>query len=78
MEQPNFRLLIVDDQSPTARVVSRISLRGAFRPIRVLHRTGHRGLGRSYVDGLGEALREPVDVICQMDADLSHDRGSFR
>jgi len=40
----------------------------------VMHRTGPRGLGRSYIDGLKHAVAQPgVDVICQMDADLSHD-----
>src|SRR5215467_7066143 len=74
MEQPNVRLLLVDDQSPdgTGDLADRLASEHAGR-IRVLHRTGRRGLGRSYVDGLKEALREPVDVVCQMDADLSHD-----
>jgi dolichol-phosphate mannosyltransferase len=74
MEQPNLRLLVVDDQSPdgTGRLADQLASEHSGR-IRVLHRTGHRGLGRSYVDGLREALREPVDLICQMDADLSHD-----
>jgi len=74
MEQPNLRLLVVDDQSPdgTGELADRLAHHYAGR-IRVLHRTGRRGLGRSYVDGLREALREPVDIICQMDADLSHD-----
>src|SRR5207248_3293324 len=39
----------------------------------VMHRTGVRGLGRSYIDGIARSIHEPVDVICQMDADLSHD-----
>ena len=74
MEQPGVRLLVVDDQSPdgTGDVADQLASDHAGR-IQVLHRTGHRGLGRSYVDGLTIALREPVDVICQMDADLSHD-----
>jgi dolichol-phosphate mannosyltransferase len=74
MEQPNLRLLVVDDQSPdgTGDLADQLARAHSSR-ISVLHRTGHRGLGRSYVDGLREALREPVDVICQMDADLSHD-----
>jgi dolichol-phosphate mannosyltransferase len=74
MEQPNLRLLVVDDQSPdgTGDLADELTRAHSSR-ISVLHRTGHRGLGRSYVDGLREALREPVDVICQMDADLSHD-----
>src|SRR5215467_4001960 len=74
MEHPNLHLLLVDDQSPdgTGELADRLASEHPGR-IHVLHRTGHRGLGRSYVDGLREALREPVDVICQMDADLSHD-----
>jgi dolichol-phosphate mannosyltransferase len=39
----------------------------------VLHRTGPRGLGRSYLEAFRAAIDEPVDVVCQMDADLSHD-----
>ena len=37
-----------------------------------MHRTGPRGLGRSYVDGLKRALETDATLICQMDADLSH------
>ena len=40
--------------------------------IEVMHRTGQRGLGRSYVDGLKRALQTDASLICQMDADLSH------
>ena len=42
-------------------------------PRDVMHRTGPRGLGRSYIDGLQHAIAEgTADYICQMDADLSH------
>ena len=34
---------------------------------------GERGLGRSYVDGMRAALHTDVDLVFQMDADLSHD-----
>jgi dolichol-phosphate mannosyltransferase len=38
-----------------------------------VHRTGQRGLGRSYIDGLRKAITyTDVDLVCQMDADLSH------
>jgi dolichol-phosphate mannosyltransferase len=40
--------------------------------VSVLHRTGLRGLGRSYVDGIRWVLTTDATVICQMDADLSH------
>jgi dolichol-phosphate mannosyltransferase len=74
MRHANVRLLVVDDQSPdgTGDLAEALARQHQGR-ISVLHRTTNRGLGRSYVDGLKLALREPVDVICQMDADLSHD-----
>jgi dolichol-phosphate mannosyltransferase len=38
-----------------------------------MHRSGPRGLGRSYVDGLLLAITEGrAEFICQMDSDLSH------
>ena len=68
------RVLVVDDQSPdgTGDIADRLALDHPGR-ISVLHRTGKRGFGRSYIDGMKLALTERVDVVCQMDADLSHD-----
>jgi len=74
LRHPNVRVLVVDDQSPdgTGQVADDLARR---RPgqIDVLHRTDRRGFGRSYIDGIKWAIREPADLICQMDADLSHD-----
>jgi dolichol-phosphate mannosyltransferase len=74
LQHPNVRVLIVDDQSPdgTGAIADELRQRHGAR-IEVMHRTGRRGLGRSYIDGITRAIHEPVDVICQMDADLSHD-----
>ena len=74
MKHPNVRVLVVDDESPdgTGAVAHELAERHPGR-VRVLHRRGIRGLGRSYIDGLKLAVDEPVEVICQMDADLSHD-----
>jgi dolichol-phosphate mannosyltransferase len=74
MKQPNLRVLIVDDASPdgTGAIADDLARSHPGR-IDVMHRTGTRGLGRSYVDGLKWAIEQPVDLICQMDADLSHD-----
>jgi dolichol-phosphate mannosyltransferase len=74
MLQPEVRLLVVDDQSPdgTGAVADDLARAHPGR-IEVMHRTGQRGLGRSYIDGIAQGIREPVDLICQMDADLSHD-----
>jgi dolichol-phosphate mannosyltransferase len=74
MALPNVRVLVVDDRSPdgTGEVAEKLA-RDYSRRIDVMHRTERPGLGRSYIDGIKRALREPIDVICQMDADLSHD-----
>jgi dolichol-phosphate mannosyltransferase len=74
LQHPNVRILIVDDKSPdgTGELADTLARRHQGR-IQVLNRTANRGLGRSYVDGLKLAIQEPVDVVCQMDADLSHD-----
>jgi dolichol-phosphate mannosyltransferase len=74
MRHPNVRLLVVDDQSPdgTGDVADALARQHTGR-IEVMHRTDRRGLGRSYIDGIRRAITQPVDVICQMDADLSHD-----
>jgi glycosyltransferase involved in cell wall biosynthesis len=74
LQQLNVRVLVVDDESPdgTGAIADRLACQEPGR-VKVMHRTDRRGLGRSYVDGIRQALHEPVDVICQMDADLSHD-----
>ena len=68
-----FRLLVVDDGSPDKYPVHwRTTWRVLSGRVEVMHRTGPRGLGGSYVDGLQRALESGADVIFQMDADLSH------
>jgi dolichol-phosphate mannosyltransferase len=74
MQDANVRVLVVDDQSPdgTGAVADELARTYPGR-VEVLHRVDRRGFGRSYIDGLSRAINEPVDLICQMDADLSHD-----
>jgi dolichol-phosphate mannosyltransferase len=69
-----FRMLIVDDGSPDGTGALADTLASEYPGrIEVMHRTGPRGLGRSYVDGLRKAISQlDVSLICQMDADLSH------
>jgi dolichol-phosphate mannosyltransferase len=74
LAHPGFRMLVVDDGSPdgTGEIANALSAEHPGR-IEVMHRTGRRGLGRSYIDGLRKAIgMTDVDLICQMDADLSH------
>ena len=74
MKHEGVRVLVVDDQSPdgTGDIGETLAREFPGR-VSVMHRTGRRGFGRSYIDGMKQAITEPVDVICQMDADLSHD-----
>lgn len=69
-----YGVMIVDDQSPdgTGALADALATRHQGR-VEVMHRTGKRGLGRSYVDALSVAVTREVDVVCQMDADFSHD-----
>ena len=68
-----LRILVVDDSSPdgTGQIADEYA-RGHRSRVQVLHRTGKRGLGLSYIDGMYVALRTDATHICQMDADLSH------
>jgi dolichol-phosphate mannosyltransferase len=74
MAQPNTRVMVVDDRSPdgTGDLADALAREHPGR-VDVIHRTGRRGLGRSYVDGMLKAVSDDVEFICQMDADLSHD-----
>lgn len=71
---PHVDVLIVDDGSPdgTGGVADALASASDGR-VSVLHRTGQRGLGLSYIDGIQRALRTDATRIIQMDSDLSHD-----
>jgi dolichol-phosphate mannosyltransferase len=74
LEPLPYEILVVDDQSPdgTGAIADDLARRYPGR-LHVMHRTGKRGLGLSYLDGFRWALENNADLICQMDADLSHD-----
>jgi dolichol-phosphate mannosyltransferase len=74
MQHEGVRALVVDDQSPdgTGEVAEALARQYPGR-VEVLHRTSRRGFGRSCVDGMKLAMQAPADLVCQMDADLSHD-----
>jgi dolichol-phosphate mannosyltransferase len=69
-----LRVMVIDDGSPdgTGALADEIAAASGGR-VSVLHRTGKRGLGRSYLDGMRAALATDAELIFQMDADLSHD-----
>lgn len=75
LRHDGYGLMIVDDDSPdgTGAVADDLARAWPGR-IEVVHRTGARGLGRSYLDGMQRAIAAGRhELICQMDADLSHD-----
>lgn len=70
--QPPIDVLIVDDNSPdgTGRIANELA---ASDPrVRVLHRSGKKGLGSAYVAGFRYTLARDYDSVIQMDADFSH------
>jgi dolichol-phosphate mannosyltransferase len=68
-----YRLLVVDDNSPdgTGRLADRLA--AEFDEVEVLHRPGKEGLGRAYLAGFGRALDSGAELVLEMDADFSHD-----
>lgn len=69
---PQCHLLVVDDASPDGTAELCIELQQHYPGLRLLQRTGPRGLGRAYIAGLRYGLDRQYEVIGTMDADLSH------
>lgn len=72
---PDADVLVVDDNSPdgTAAVAERVATE--LGQIEVLHRPEKSGLGVAYRAGMSVGLERGYDLICHIDADLSHDPG---
>lgn len=70
--QPEFDLLIVDDNSPdgTAEVVTK--LQKEFSRLHLLSRKDKNGLGTAYIAGFKWCLNHKYEYIFEMDADFSH------
>ena len=66
------RLVVVDDGSPdgTGDIADRLA--GGDR-IDVLHRSEKGGLGPAYAAGFDWGLERGAGILCEMDADFSHD-----
>ena len=74
LEVPGTEVMVLDDQSPDGTGEVADALATAFPGrVQVLHRTGRRGLGVSYLEGFRRALASDADFVCQIDADFSHD-----
>ena len=74
LQNPGFRVMVVDDGSPDGTGALADTLAEEFpQRVEVVHRTTARGLGRSLRDGFKRALAGDAELIFQMDGDLSHD-----
>lgn len=71
LQLSDIAVYVVDDNSPdgTGSVAEELKKR---YPITVLHRQKKEGLGKAYIDAFTH-LPEDVEIVIQMDADLSHD-----
>ena len=69
---PEFRIIVVDDNSPdgTGRIADELA--EADARIQVIHRPEKAGLGTAYIEGFKAALGKGADLIFEMDADFSH------
>lgn len=68
-----FDILIVDDNSPdgTASIVEEMG--SQENNLHLIRRSGKLGLGTAYIAGFKWAIENKFDIICEMDADFSHD-----
>jgi dolichol-phosphate mannosyltransferase len=68
-----YRILIVDDNSPDGTGAIADSLARELEQVEVLHRPAKDGLGHAYLAGFGHALNGGAELVIEMDADFSHD-----
>ncbi|GIH72851.1 polyprenol monophosphomannose synthase [Sphaerimonospora thailandensis] len=69
---PDADLLVADDNSPDGTGEIADELAGRDDHIHVLHRPGKQGLGAAYIAGFRWGLERGYDILCEIDADGSH------
>jgi dolichol-phosphate mannosyltransferase len=68
-----YRILVVDDDSPDGTGEIAEQLAGEHPEVEVLHRDHKMGLGKAYLAGFRRALASGAELVIEMDADFSHD-----
>jgi dolichol-phosphate mannosyltransferase len=68
-----YRILVVDDNSPDGTGAMADALAGELEVVEVLHRPGKAGLGQAYLAGFARAMAQGAELLIEMDADFSHD-----
>lgn len=69
---PEAHILVADDNSPDGTGQLADELAASDDHVHVMHRLGKEGLGAAYLAGFAWALQQGYDVVCEMDADGSH------
>lgn len=74
LADPRFDVLVVDDDSPdgTGPLADALAREHPGRAF-AMRRPGKLGLGTAYLAGFRWALARDYDLVCEMDADFSHD-----
>ncbi len=69
----SFHILVIDDNSPdgTAAIVKEKIAEYPGR-VHLIERSGKLGLGTAYITGFKWALEHGYELVCEMDADFSH------
>lgn len=70
---PGVDVVVADDDSPDGTGKLAEEAAEELGRVEVLHRPGKAGLGAAYRHGFRHVLDQGYDVVCQMDADFSHD-----
>jgi dolichol-phosphate mannosyltransferase len=68
-----YRVLVVDDNSPDGTGAIADALARELSTVEVLHRERKTGLGHAYLAGFARALAGGAELVIEMDADFSHD-----
>jgi dolichol-phosphate mannosyltransferase len=71
--EPDLNIIVVDDNSPdgTGEVVRDLCLKYPGK-VQLITQEQKQGLGPAYIRGINSALDLGWEMICEMDADLSH------
>jgi dolichol-phosphate mannosyltransferase len=69
----DFKILVVDDNSPDGTGAAADRLAASDPHVEVLHRGTKDGIGPAYIAGFAHALANGASLLMEMDADFSHD-----
>ncbi len=69
----DITVVVVDDNSPDGTGAAVAELSGKFKKVKGIHRKGKAGRGSACIKGFQYAIKQGVDYVFEMDADLSHD-----